>query len=287
MSEISLSDVIAHLTVLQDEQTKAKEASGGSHQKELTKITEAADDFLPPGAFIAGGALTSAFTNLPIKDTDIYFKTKDAFIAAVEDAYDNNMWCLAATDRAVTFASHERIIQLMHFDFFETAEAIFDAFDFTVCMAAYDIDAARFVFHDDFMKHAAQRFLRFHSGTRYPFGSLIRVLKYQQRGYTIGKGDLLRIGLCCHEVPLQSWDDLARAIGGQYGEKAKVDDTQPFSMEAALKIFDGSEIMIESATEEMPGSADELLHKIKVRLIPDGEISKDDKASNADDTLDL
>lgn len=277
MGDMSLSDVISHLTALNEQQVKAKESEATYHAGELRKIKESADDFFPEGAFIAGGALTSAFTNLPIKDTDIYFKSKEAFITAVEDAYDSNMWCLAATDRAVTFASHERIIQLMHFDFFETAEAIFDAFDFTVCMAAYDIDAARFVFHDDFMKHAAQRFLRFHSGTRYPFGSLIRVLKYQQRGYTIGKGDLLRIGLCCHEVPLQSWDDLARAIGGQYGEKAKLDESLPFSMEAALKIFDGSEIMIEAAAEEMPGSADELLHKIGARLIPDGEIQKEDK----------
>lgn len=234
------------------------------HATELRKIMEAASQFRVPGAFIAGGALTSAFTNSEIKDTDMYFKSKAAFIGAVEAAYDDSMWCLSATDRAVTFAYHDKIVQLMHFDFFPTAAAVFDAFDFTVCMAAYDLDAEAFAFHEDFMKHAAQRYLRFHNGTRYPFGSLIRVLKYQQRGYTIGKGDLLRIGLCCHQVPINSWEELASAIGGQYGEKVKINEDVPFSMAAALEVFADGEIVIEAAHEEMPGDADALLEKIGV-----------------------
>lgn len=238
-----------------------------AHPKELNKITCAAERFLPAGAFIAGGALTSAFTNTEIKDVDLYFKTKEAFVAAIEEAYDDGLWCLAATDRAVTFAHGESIVQLMHFDFFPTAEAIFDAFDFTVCMAAYDIDEKQFVFHDNFMKHAAQRFLRFHSGTRYPFGSLLRVLKYQQRGYTIGKSDLLRIALCCHQSELNSWDDLARAVGGQYGEKLKLDETKPFSIDAALDIFSESEIMVPADSEEMPGNAEDLLVKIGMVVV--------------------
>lgn len=236
--------------------------TNAQHSKELQKITEAAYSFLPTGAFIAGGALTSSFTGQPIKDVDMYFKSKNLFMDAVEQAYDEGLWCIAASDRAVTFVTGDKIIQLMHFDFFETAEAIFDAFDFTVCMAAYDIDAEAFIFHEDFMKHAAQRFLRFHSGTRYPFGSLIRVLKYQSRGYTIGKSDLLRIGLCCSQVELNSWDELARAIGGQYGEKAKIEETQPFSIEAALDLFTDTEIMVHAEQEAMPGDADELLEKI-------------------------
>lgn len=241
-----------------------KEEKKGPHAAELRKIMEACHHFTPKGAFIAGGALTSSFTGSEIKDVDLYFKSRAAFIEGVECAYDEGMWCLAATDRAVTFASSDKIIQLMHFDFFETAAAIFDAFDFTVCMAAYDLDAKEFSFHDDFMKHAAQRFLRFHSGTRYPFGSLLRVLKYQQRGYTLGKSDLLRIGLCCHQVPLNSWDDLASAIGGQYGEKVKVNDSQPFSIDAALELFSDGEIMVVDGQEEMPPTAEELLAKIGV-----------------------
>lgn len=233
------------------------------HTKELEKIKAACYHFFPKGAFIAGGALTSVFTGQHINDVDMYFKTKEDFLQAVCHAYDERLWCVAATDRAVTFMGrNNEVIQLMHFDFFETAEAIFDAFDYTVCMAAYDLDKEEFIFHDDFMKHSAQRFLRFHSGTRYPYGSLMRVLKYQQRGFTIGKGDLLRIGLCCSQVPIESWDDLAAAIGGQYGDKAKIETNEPFSMQAAIDLYKDSEITVTKGSEEMPGCASALLFKL-------------------------
>lgn len=236
-----------------------------AHASELAKIKEAGSFFEPCDSFIAGGALTSAFTNQPIKDVDMYFKSRQAFIAAVEQAYDDGLWCVAGTDRAVTFVQGNNVIQLMHFDYFQTPQEIFDAFDFTVCMAAYDIEKEEFTFHDDFMKHAAQRYLKFHSGTRYPFGSLLRVLKYQSRGYTIGKSDLLRIGLCCTKVELNSWDDLARAIGGQYGEKASLDDSVPFSMDAALAVFEKTDFMVKVEQPAMPGTAEELLEMIGVK----------------------
>lgn len=248
------------------------------HEKELNQIKSAANYFFPKGAFVAGGALTSVFTGNPISDVDIYFKTKEEFVYAVEQAYDESMWCVAATDRAVTFVSKDSIVQLMHFDYFPTAEAIFDAFDYTVNMAAYDIDKEEFVFGEDFFKHASQRFLRFHSGTRYPYGSLMRVLKYQDRGYRIGKSDLLRIGLACQKVELNSWNDLAAAIGGQYGEKAKIETEMEFSIDNAMTMFSDAEIKIKEA-ETMPGNAWDCLLKIGI----EEEILKTLELNNPDD----
>jgi len=237
-----------------------------AHAPELKKLLTAASNFTPEGAFIAGGALTSVFTGQAINDVDLYFKSREAFIAAVRAAYGDGLWCVAASDRAITFSRGNDVIQLMHFDFFETAEAVFDAFDFTVCMAAYDLDTEAFAFHPEFFKHASQRHLSFHSGTRYPFGSLLRTIKYRERGYKFGKGDLLRIALCCHQVPLESWDDLAAAIGGQYGERVALDTDQPFSIAAAIDLLANTEVTVPTAPEEMPGSADELL--VKVGVLP-------------------
>lgn len=230
---------------------------------ELRLITQAASYFLPEGAFIAGGALTSVFTGQPINDVDLYFKSRAAFDEAIAAAYDEGLWCVARSARAVTFAQGSSIVQLMHFDWFETASAVFDAFDFTACMAAYDIDAREFVFHDDFLKHAAQRFLRFHAGTRFPFASLLRVLKYQQRGYTIGKGDLLRIALSCHKTPLTSWADLCDQIGGAYGEKVAVQCEGEFSIDAAIAaVAAASDLITPASSEEQPGSAEALIAAI-------------------------
>lgn len=231
------------------------------HKKELDQIKAAAGYFLPKGGIIAGGAITSVFTGQPIADVDIYFKSSKDFIEAVGQAYDESFWCVAATDRAVTFAHRDCIVQLMHFDWFATAEEVFDAFDFTTCMGAYDVDKEEFIFHEYFFKHSSQRYLNFHAGTRYPLNSLLRVLKYQSKGYKIGRSDMLRIGLRLSTLDLQSWDDLADAIGGQYGERVKLETDKPFSLDTAIEIL-AEELIVQAKSEEMPGTAYKLLEKI-------------------------
>ncbi len=185
-------------------------------------------------AYIAGGAITSVFTNKPINDVDVYFKTERAFQEAVASAYADGLWCVSHSARAVTFSNNGDIVQFMHFDFFPTAQDIFNAFDFTIVMGALNLDSAEFVFHDDFLKHNSQRFLRFHKGTRYPLASATRVLKYLDRDYTIGKGDMLKIVLASRQIPIESWAQLADQLGGAYGEKVAVNDNKPFSIDAAI-----------------------------------------------------
>jgi hypothetical protein len=94
----------------------------------------------------------------------------------------------------------------------------------------------------------------------------MRLLKYQDRGYKIGKSDLLRIGLALQNVEMNSWEDLAAAIGGQYGEKAKIETDKPFSIEAAMDLFKDIEMeTIQTDNREaMPGNAWDLLIKIGV-----------------------
>jgi hypothetical protein len=227
-------------------------------ESELTLIQRAAYHFMPKGGIVAGGALTSAFSATPINDVDIYFKDESSFRDAIERAYDDGMWCVDVSKRSVTFAQGNCIVQLMHFEYFTDAHAVFDAFDFTCCMGAYDIDAEEFVFSNDFLKHVAQRHLSFHGGTRFPFASLLRVLKYQSRGYTIGKGDLLRIALACHRTPVNSWDDLADQIGGQYGQRVKIEGEGDFSIDAAIDIIANSSPFINAPSSSVAGNAQEL-----------------------------
>jgi hypothetical protein len=237
-----------------------------NYSAEIAKIRE--HTFPIPGAFAAGGAVTSVFTGKPINDIDVYFKSREAFEYAVADAYENGMWCLASSKRAVTFNNNGGTpVQFMHFDFFPTAADIFDAFDFTVVMGALDFDTGEFSFHDDFLKHNSQRFLRFHPGTRYPLASATRVLKYQDRGYTIGKGDILKIALAARKVKIDSWEDLKDQIGGAYGEKVVLaGEGQAFSLDAAIAALTvddaGKEIWVANDNEDQPGSAVELFRKL-------------------------
>lgn len=240
-------------------------------------------------AFVAGGAVTSVFTGAKINDVDLYFKSREAFETGVFQAYEDGLWCVAASKRAVTFADDNRIVQMMHLDFFPTAEDIFKEFDFTIVMGALDLDTGKttkynpvsfafedvgtdhptsgFVFHDDFLKHNSQRFLRFNPGTRYPLASACRVLKYQQRGYTIGKGDVMKIVLAVRGVRIESWEDLKDQIGGAYGDKVVLENEHlPFSLDAAiaaLTVDDAKdEPRAQPANDNMPGTAEALLAHI-------------------------
>lgn len=229
--------------------------------KEQEAIVKAAYHFLPEGAWVAGGALTSVYTGRTINDVDLYFKDRASFEDAVNGAYDAGLWCVAKTTRAVTFVSGPHVIQLMHFNWFESPQAIFDSFDFTCCMAAMDCETKEIIMHDDFLKHCSQRFLKFHSGTAFPFGTVARVLKYQKRGYTIGTNEMLRIALKCSTVPIASWGELKEQIGGQYGESVSIAGEGEFSIDAAIAAMNGMEI-VAANPETMPGSAEQLIKEI-------------------------
>lgn len=187
--------------------------------------------------FVAGGAITSTYTNKPVADIDIYPKSWRALEDAIQWAFDAGLWCAHASNRALTFASKDGDpnVQIMTFDEFPTADSIFSAFDFTVCMGAYDLDEGKFVLHDKFLEHCAQRFLCFNTGTRFPYASAWRVRKYEEKGFTIGKMEFHKILMACAEKPIRSWGELKEQVGGVYGEAFDVPDNEPFSIEAAHK----------------------------------------------------
>src|SRR5690606_21129931 len=95
----------------------------------------------------------------------------------------------------------------------------------------------------------------------------VRTLKYQSRGYTLGKGDMLKIALACRGVIIESWEDLKDQIGGAYGEKVVLgNEDKPFTLEAAIEALtvgeDGSDEFIVRETGNQPGSSMELLRKL-------------------------
>lgn len=235
--------------------------------KSEAELLRRANPLYSDKGFIAGGAITSVFTNTKINDIDIYYTDKASFELAVFRAYEDGLWCVASSKRSVTFSDQGLIVQLMHFDFFPRPADIFDAFDFTINMGAYDLAKKEFVLHDDFLKHNSQRFLRFHPGTRYPLASATRVLKYLQRGYTIGKSDMLKIVLASRKTQIDSWDALADQIGGAYADKVLLrTDGQEFSLDAAIAALtvdeEGKDTWIIPDNDNQPGDAEALLRHV-------------------------
>lgn len=199
------------------------------------------------GCYIAGGSVLSAVTRTEIADYDIYPKNKQALLDVCMTLADANTYVVSVTDRAITFKSNDIIMdnderavfQVMRFADTDTPDKIFSAFDFTVCMGAYDCDTKQYTFHDDFWPDVASKSLRFNPGTKFPLNSLIRIQKYIKKGYTAGKGEIAKIALAVANKGMPtSWTELEQQLGGIYGRelKLKVEDT-PFSFEAAIEIL--------------------------------------------------
>jgi hypothetical protein len=168
--------------------------------------------------FVGGGTITSLFNGKEFNDIDIYFRSDKHLAAFIEDTFNGSGgWVICHTRKATLVRMKDKEVQMIHFRYFDTAQELFDTFDFTVCMGAYDFKTEEFFFHEDFMKHNSQRILKFNGGTAYPMVSLIRVQKYNDKGYSISKSELLRISMACMALEISSYDDLKEHLGGMYG----------------------------------------------------------------------
>lgn len=210
------------------------------------------------GCFIAGGSVTSVFTNKEIADIDIYVPNKKAAVAICGWAFgcEDVSYCASESFAGIVVSTTERSItlkdkytdilyQVIMFDNFSSPEEIFNKFDFTVCMGAYDCAKEEFVLHEDFLKHCSQRQLHFNENTSYPFVSALRVDKYKKKGYDISRSTFIKILLTCAAKPINSWDELISQIAGLYGDVSgeAFDTDKEFSLEEAIS-------QIEEASEK-------------------------------------
>lgn len=199
-------------------------------------------------AYIAGGTITSLYSNREINDIDVYFRDEKSaikFIARMIE--DNGAWVVSHTNKATQMSysngSETIDVQAIHFNYFESTGQLFDSFDFSAVMGAFDFLSDEFIFGDEFLKHNSQRILKFNSNTSYPIVSMLRVQKYEERGYKISKAEFIRIILTCMNLDIQSYDDLKEHLGGMYGESFdslfKDIEEETFSLQVAIdKIAD-------------------------------------------------
>ena len=212
------------------------------------------------GCYIAGGSVLSRVTKTEIADYDVYPKSSKDLLDICIGLLDDGAFVVNISDRAITFKHNnvvsdngERaIVQVMRFDEFSSLDKIFEFFDFTVCMGAYDCDNDTWHFHEDFWPDVASKTLRFNPKTKYPLASLIRTTKYQKKGYHLNKGESAKIGLAVasHGLPT-SWDELESQIGGVYGKSIKVEvGGEEFSIERAYKVLSDLEHNVTYSNEE-------------------------------------
>lgn len=214
-------------------------------------------------AIVAGGAITSIFSGTEINDYDIYFRSHEDMIIFIRNTYnnegdyenenevfplsDNNFLdlgqfefvCHNQTSRSISYTHNGLNLQLIHFGYFQSARDIFESYDFHINMGAFDFQTEQFVLHDNFMTTVAARKLTFNPGTCYPIMSSLRVSKYLERGYTISKKEMFKIGLAIANLNINTWHGLEDQLSGFYGIDVSemFDHSEPFSMEAAIDML--------------------------------------------------
>ena len=203
---------------------------------------------------LAGGAITSLMTGKEVNDWDLYFTNQQAVGNVLAEVYgfseldDIGRYTLQlcnATDRSfLTQTNTQDKLQFIHYAVHENIDSIFNSFDFTACMGAYDFATEEFIFHPDFFKANAQRSLDFNKGTDFPIVSMLRVDKYRGKGYSISKAQMLRIAFTIVNKEYDSWEKVISEISGLYGVKPEdiFDTTQPFSIDAVIDSLVGVQL---------------------------------------------
>jgi len=163
--------------------------------------------------FIAGGAITSIFTNNKINDYDIYFREYKNMLNIKLFLEENKFKLLFKSDNALSYKRDNVNIQLIK-KIYGKPEDIINQFDYTICMGAYDFSSRKFIFNEHFLQHNAQRQLIFNINAKYPICSLYRMLKYIKRGYIISGGEIIKLSLCVNNLKMETFADLKEQLEG-------------------------------------------------------------------------
>lgn len=196
---------------MQFEKNKLKSYLGDSIYNELKRTN----------AIIAGGMITSIFSNSDINDVDVYFRNYDELYSFASENYGH---IVSHTKKATQWLDtnvklgNQVLIQVIHYQTFKSPVEIFENYDFTVCMGAFDFKTEEFILHEDFLKHNAQKIIKFNSGTAYPIISAIRLDKYKKKGYYVSKAEMIRVIMSCMSLNIESYEELKEHLGGMYGE---------------------------------------------------------------------
>lgn len=196
---------------------------------------------------LAGGAITSLMCNREVKDYDLYFTTQegvDSIVSNVfgvsEENWINEFDLIANHVTERSFLTREKRnkteLQFIHYKVYSGVDDIFNSFDFHACMGAFVFETEEFVFHENFFKDNSQRVLNFNKNTDFPIASALRVDKYREKGYKIGKKEMLRVLFAVVKKDYNSWESVISEVGGLYGidPKELFDTEKPFSLDEVI-----------------------------------------------------
>lgn len=150
----------------------------------------------PAKLFLGGGFIRAVIANEKISDIDLFGHDKDVLIAIGNKlAIDRGDTKTHVTKNAMTVLTENRLpIQLITRWLFEKPEDLANSFDFTVCQSVvyYKDGKWHSIVNESFYSDLAAKRLRYTYPQREEEagGSMLRVMKYVKRGYSISPESL-------------------------------------------------------------------------------------------------
>lgn len=210
----------------------AQELSYTEEEQYLKKVlgTTVVNRLEKYNAFLAGGALTSLFSNKPINDFDMFFETEKELNDCQKDF--SGSWGIlksitpSSQLNAFTYKIHSTflkkdiIVQLIKLPSqITTPSKVLQNFDFTVCQAGYSFGKRKFLFDPEFFKHLSQRKLVISSTATSLLTSLIRIEKYKKKGFTISNNELMQLTLRLSTIKFATMKEAGEQMKGLYLSK--------------------------------------------------------------------
>jgi hypothetical protein len=163
----------------------------------LYKVLDELPSCQKDGPWIAGGALRRTMQGKePESDFDFFFRDADQLTAFSRKLEARGLEKIRETTHHVHYRGRVgsdaalRDIQCIRFAFYQSASAVIDSFDYTICMLAFD--GKTLTLGDFTLWDLGRKRLAIHKIT-FPVSTMRRMLKYTSQGFTACKGCLASI----------------------------------------------------------------------------------------------
>lgn len=186
--------------------------------QQLKKQSSILDTFSKFNVILCGGAITSVFTGLPVKDLDFYVPTLEAE-KEVDTFLRTYFPTVFESNNAITYkrasGSGALIYTIQLIKRFKGGpQDIFKNFDFTITQGCYQFSEKSFVFSPRFFSDLSKRRLVYCGASHFPICALYRTLKYQKKGFIVTGGTLMHIALAIAQLEIKNYRELREQLQG-------------------------------------------------------------------------
>lgn len=172
---------------------------------------------------LIGGAITSLLNNKPVNDYDLYIcnnltivQLKQKIQQYNEQTNESNLIFVYESKNSISYKILDnRLSTYVKIQFItlphlmnKTIEEIFNSIDFSICKCAYNFSTQTFIFDDEFLQSYKTKHITFNSNTLYPISSLLRVKKYENKGYSFTTHEMLKICFAINNLKINTYKDI-------------------------------------------------------------------------------